>query len=144
MTETREQVLELAAKYDRFQANAVEAGQSDKAVDPTFYGHSAAEFATIARALRLLAETMGREAEPAAHAYVIGGECEQIDWGVEDMLKDDEALVLLYASPPPAPDYAAGRLEGLEEAAEIAWLQSKQGATHDQIAAAIRAKKEGG
>lgn len=35
--------------------------------------------------------------------------------------------------------FAAGRLAGLREAAEVAWLQSKQGATHEGIRAAILA-----
>lgn len=35
--------------------------------------------------------------------------------------------------------YNAGRLAGLREAAQVAWLQSKQGATHEQIRLAVLA-----
>lgn len=39
--------------------------------------------------------------KPVAHAYVIDGECEQIEWGIGIDLLDDPALVLLYAHPAP-------------------------------------------
>lgn len=39
------------------------------------------------------------QSEPVAHAYVIDGECEQIEWGTEIGLPDDPSLVLLYAAP---------------------------------------------
>lgn len=39
--------------------------------------------------------------------------------------------------------FAAGRLAGIREAAEVAWLQSKQGATHEQIRSAVLALAEG-
>lgn len=37
--------------------------------------------------------------EAVAHAYVVNGECEQIEWGTDVDLSDDPALVLLYTRP---------------------------------------------
>ena len=34
---------------------------------------------------------------PVAHAYIVEGECEQIEWGAEYCLPDDPALTMLYA-----------------------------------------------
>lgn len=52
---------------------------------------------------------------PVAHAYIVEGECEQIEWGAEYCLPDDPALTMLYAHP--APDPAAIREAALREAA---------------------------
>ena len=63
--------------------------------------------------------------KPVAHAYVVNGECEQIDWGTDDML-DDPALVLLYPSSPVAPVTLAEAARVPEIAAVLAladkWL----------------------
>lgn len=47
----------------------------------------------------LTAAEQAQEAQPVAHAYVVDGQCEQIDWGIEYDLPLDPSLVPLYTSP---------------------------------------------
>lgn len=37
--------------------------------------------------------------DKVAHAYVVDGECEQIEWGTDVCLPDDPALIYLYTTP---------------------------------------------
>lgn len=64
------------------------------------------EFASRARAA--LAKSEAAATQPVAYAYVVAGECEQIEWGTDVDLPDDPALVWLY--PHPTPD-GCGREE---------------------------------
>lgn len=47
-------------------------------------------------------------AEPVAHAYIVDGECEQIEWGAEYCLPDDPALTILYTLTPTLPAVTVG------------------------------------
>jgi hypothetical protein len=121
MTETREQVLELAAQHDLEAETSERLGARPGMtnMDQARYADIAAGKRTIARALRLLAETMGREAEPVAwvNPLVINKLKRQGGEITANMrlvpFADDVAI---FTSP--APGYAAGRRDGLEEAAE--------------------------
>lgn len=48
-----------------------------------------------------LAKSEAAVGQPVAHAYVVAGECEQIEWGTDAVLPDDPALVWLYPHPTP-------------------------------------------
>ncbi|MBN9434043.1 MAG: hypothetical protein J0I45_16550 [Bosea sp.] len=157
-TATREELLRLADSC-RLQAKGARQAASD-AIDPELrstWMKKSDECATISHALRRLAEAEGQEAM-RERAREMPPEPE-FEWVLPDDIREAQLAVsaavdamsdalLRHAyrgstSPPPAPGYAEGRRDGLEEAAKEAWLQSKQGATHGQIAAAIRAMKEG-
>ena len=64
--------------------------------DALHIAHEIGHLGAIASIAALPAVT---DQNPVAHAYVIDGECEQIDWGTDADLPDDPALVLLYDRP---------------------------------------------
>lgn len=62
---------------------------------------------------------------PVAHAYVVDGQCEQIEWGTDIALPDDPSLVLLYsASPESILTEIEARVRGLE-ALEQSWKNTR-------------------
>ncbi len=73
-----------------------EVWESTTATDADDLTHRLSAVITVLRRQREVAA-------PVAHAFVVDGECEQIDWGTDIELPDDPALVLLYdLSPAPA------------------------------------------
>lgn len=73
----------------------------------------------IARARAALAKSEAAATQPVAYAYVVAGECEQIEWGTDVDLPDDPALVWLY--PHPTPD-GCGRA-GKPRVKKLEWRQ---------------------
>lgn len=138
MTETREQVLALA---ERVEADTVRR-KTGRGFGPGMSLETIRSGEIVARALRLLAETMGREAEPVTCGpYRVKWMGPGVWAGIPVELPPElEGRDVWLSTTPPAPGYADGRRDGLEDAA-IEWRNARTvvcrklaSASHEELA----------